>query len=154
MAKKRYITGAGEHYEEYYTKKFWKCYRKEFLDILKLIENQQLKIFIYICENVEPFTNRFIGTYKSMSKKNNVSQATISRMMKKLQEKNFIRKVHNGIWMVNPNVFMYGRDSVRELLSEKYYFGEGSEEFFQKRENERRNSASHNNKKDPAPVKE
>ena len=64
----------------------------DFMSVLGIIDSKQLDIFIYIAENTNPSTNTFIGTYKKISKDVNVSQPTISTIMKKLQANNFIKK--------------------------------------------------------------
>ena len=71
----------------YGTKNFWKCYLMDFLNILGIIDNKQLDIFIYIIENTNQSTNMFIGTYSKISKDVGCSSATIAKIMKKLQEK-------------------------------------------------------------------
>lgn len=40
--------------------------------------------------------------------------------MKKLQENNFITKVQNGVWRVNPNILMKGNDTKRQILLSYY----------------------------------
>ena len=40
--------------------------------------------------------------------------------MKKLQENNFIKKVQNGVWLVNPNILMKGNDHKRQILLSYY----------------------------------
>ena len=85
----------------YGQKNFWKMYLMDFMSVLGIIDSKQLDIFIYIAENTNPSTNTFIGTYKKISKDVNVSQPTISTIMKKLQANNFIKKVQNGGWLVD-----------------------------------------------------
>ena len=82
----------------YGQKNFWKMYLMDFMSVLGIIDSKQLDIFIYIAENTNPSTNTFIGTYKKISKDVNVSQPTISTIMKKLQANNFIKKIQNGVW--------------------------------------------------------
>ncbi len=101
-------------------KNFWKCYLMDFLTVLGIIDNKQLDIFVYIAENTNPSTNLFIGTYSKISKDLNVSRPTISTIMKKLQENNFIKKVQNGLWFVNPNILMKGNDKKRQILLTYY----------------------------------
>ena len=85
----------------YGQKNFWKMYLMDFMSVLGIIDSKQLDIFIYIAENTNPSTNTFIGTYKKISKDVNVSRPTISTIMKKLQANNFIKKVQNGVWLVD-----------------------------------------------------
>lgn len=104
----------------YGTKNFWKCYLMDFLTVLGIIDSRQLDIFIYIVENTQPSNNTFIGTYRKISKDIGCSSTTIARIMRKLQENNFIKKVQNGVWLVNPNILMKGNDTKRQILLSYY----------------------------------
>lgn len=104
----------------YGTKNFWKCYLMDFLTVLGIIDSKQLDIFIYIVENTNQSTNMFIGTYKKIAEDVGVSSRTIATIMKKLRENNFIKKVQNGVWLVNPNILMKGNDTKRQILLSYY----------------------------------
>ncbi len=101
-------------------KNFWKCYLMDFLSILGIIDSKQLDIFVYIVENTNPSNNIFIGTYKEISENVHVSQPTISKIMKKLQENNFVKMKHPGVWAINPNILMRGNDNKRQMLLSYY----------------------------------
>lgn len=105
------------------TKNFWKCYLMDFLTVLGIMESRQLDIFIYIVENTDQRNNVFIGTYKKISKDTGCSPTTIARIMKKLQNHNFLKKMQNGVWLVNPNIMMKGNEQKRQILL-SYYEGE------------------------------
>lgn len=100
----------------YGQKNFWKCYLMDFLSALGIIDNKQLDIFIYICENTNQSTNLFIGTYSKIAEDVQCSRATIAKIMKKLQAHGFIKKIQNGVWFVNPNILMKGNDQKRQIL--------------------------------------
>lgn len=104
----------------YGTKNFWKCYLMDFLTVLGIIDSKQLDVFVYIAENTSPSTNTFIGTYTKISKDVGVCRQTVASIMKKLQENNFIKKVQNGVWLVNPNILMKGSDHKRQILLSYY----------------------------------
>lgn len=104
----------------YGVKNFWKCYLMDFLSILGIIDSKQVDIFIYVVENTNPNNNTFIGTYKKIGEDVRCSSATIARIMKKLQANNFIKKVQNGVWLVNPNILMKGNDNKRQILLSYY----------------------------------
>ncbi|WP_242313144.1 replication/maintenance protein RepL, partial [Bacillus cereus group sp. BfR-BA-01517] len=104
----------------YGAKNFWKMYLMDFLTVLGIIDNKQLDIFIYIAENTNQSNNLFIGTYKQISKDVGVSEPTIAKLMKKLQENNFIKKKQNGVYLVNPNIMMKGNDTKRQILLNYY----------------------------------
>lgn len=104
----------------YGSKNFWKMYLMDFLMVLGIIDSKQVDIFIYIVENTDPSRNLFIGTYKKIAKDVNVSEATIARIMRKLQDNNFIKKVSHSVWSVNPNILMKGNDQKRQILLSYY----------------------------------
>lgn len=104
----------------YGTKNFWKCYLMDFLTVLGIIDSKQLDVFIYIVENTNQASNTFIGTYTKIAADVGVSRPTIAAIMKKLQNNNFIKKVQNGVWLVNPNILMKGNDTKRQILLSYY----------------------------------
>ena len=104
----------------YGQKNFWKCYLMDFLAVLGIIDNKQLDIFVYICENTNPTNNLFIGTYKKIAQDVGCSETTISKIMKKLQDHNFVKKIQNGLWFVNPDLLMKGGEHKRQMLLSYY----------------------------------
>ena len=104
----------------YGQKQFWKIYLMDFLQILGVLDSKQVDIFVYIIENTEPANNTFIGTYDQIEKNVKVSRPTIAKIMKKLQENNFIKKIHNSVWQVNPDIMMKGSHFKKSLLINYY----------------------------------
>jgi predicted transcriptional regulator len=104
----------------YGTKEFWKVYLMDFLSVLGIFDSKQVDIFIYIVENTNKSTNMFIGTYEKIAKDVGASSQTIARILKKLVENNFVKRVQNGVWLVNPNVLMQGNDTKRQILLSYY----------------------------------
>lgn len=104
----------------YGSKNFWKCYLMDFLTVLGIIDSKQVDIFIYIVENTNQSNNVFLGTYKKIAKDVGVSEPTIAKIMKKLQDNNFIKKMQAGAWLVNPNILMKGNDNKRQILLSYY----------------------------------
>ena len=82
----------------YGQKNFWKLYLSDFLPVLGIVENKQVAILMYILENIHSSTNIFIGTYKTIRKNTKASETTIAKIMKKLQEKKFLKKIQNRLW--------------------------------------------------------
>lgn len=104
----------------YGQKAFWKVYLMDFLQILGILESKQVEILVYILENTEPATNTFIGTYSRIQQNVSCSQTTIAKIMTKLQEKGFIKKVQNGVWQISPTIMMKGSDHKKSLLLNYY----------------------------------
>ena len=104
----------------YGSKNFWKCYLIDFLTVLGVFDSKQVDIFVYIIENTNQANNVFIGTYKKIAEDVGVSQPTIAKIVKKLQDNNFIKRIQNGVWAVNPNILMKGNDMKRQMLLSYY----------------------------------
>ena len=64
----------------------------DFLQVLGILDSKQVDILVYILENTEPANNTFVGTYARIQKETGISQMTISRVLKKLQDANFLKK--------------------------------------------------------------
>lgn len=75
-----------------------------FLDVLSSLGDSQIDVMVYILKNIDTGTNLFMGTYDEISEACNVSRPTIAKIMKKLQEANFIKKEYQSVWRVNSNV--------------------------------------------------
>lgn len=104
----------------YGTKQFWKVYLMDFLMVLGIIDSKQLDVFVYVCENTDPKKNLFIGTYKKIAADVGVTEPTISKIFRKLQDNGFVKRVQNGVWFVNPNILMKGGEQKRQILLSYY----------------------------------
>ena len=104
----------------YGTKNFWKCYLMDFLTVLGIIDSKQIDVFIYIIENTNQSNNIFLGTYRKIAGDLHCSLDTVTRIMRKLQENNFIKKIQNGAYLVNPNILMKGNETKRQILLSYY----------------------------------
>ena len=108
------------------TKKFYgssnfdKVFVREFLAAYDVIQNKQVQVVNYIYNNMNRADNMFVGTYKKIASEVGVSEPTIASIMKKIQEKNIIRKVQSGVWQINPRVIVRGSESKRKALIMMY----------------------------------
>jgi hypothetical protein len=101
-------------------KQFWKLYLMDFLQVLGILDSRQIDILVYIMENTEPANNMFVGTYTKIHENTGASSRTIARVMTKLQETGFIRKIQNGAWTVSPRIMMKGNDHKKQMLISYY----------------------------------
>lgn len=101
-------------------KQFWKVYLMDFLQVLGILDSKQVDILVYILENTEPANNTFVGTYARIQKETGISQMTISRVLKKLQDANFLKKIQNGVWQVSEQIMMKGSEHKKQLLINYY----------------------------------
>lgn len=104
----------------YGQKMFWKLYLLDFLQILGVLDSKQVDVLIYVLERTNSATNTYIGTWSKIEHDLHISHSTVSRVFKKLQDKNFLKKIQNGVWQVSPDIMMRGDDRKRKLLIEYY----------------------------------
>lgn len=104
----------------YGQKQFWKVYLMDFLQILGIIESKQLEVLIYILEHTEQSNNTFIGSQRDIANNARVSIQTVSRIMIKLQNSNFIKKIKNNVYQVSPQIMIKGSEHKKTLLLNYY----------------------------------
>ena len=75
----------------------------DFLQVLGILDSKQVDILVYILENTEPANNTFVGTYARIQKETGISQMTISRVLKKLQDANFLKNTKRSLASVRAN---------------------------------------------------
>lgn len=97
-------------------KQFVKIFLIDFLSVLGIFESKQVEVFIHIVENTNLSTNLFIGSFRDIANNSNVSLSTVTTIMKKLQENQFITKVKNNVYAVNPKILMKGRANKQHIL--------------------------------------
>ena len=105
-------------------KQFWKVYLIDFLQILWILESKQVDVLIYILEHTEAASNTYIGTYRKTAEGAKVSLDTATRVIRKLQDKGFIKRIQNGVYQVSPTIMMKGSEHKKQLLL-NYYNDEG-----------------------------
>ena len=108
-------------------RQFWKVYLMDFLQILGVLDSKQVDVLIYILENTEPANNTFIGSQRDISRRCNVSLDTVSRIMRKLQDNNFVKQIKRSVYQISPNIMMKGSEHKKSLLL-NYYEEEETEE--------------------------
>ena len=104
----------------YGKKQFWKVYLLDFLQVLGILDSKQIDVLIYILENTNSSNNIYIGTYRKIAKNTNVSLDTVRRVIKKLQENNFLSKIQNGVYQINPLIMLKGSEHKKQLLLNYY----------------------------------
>ena len=73
--------------------------KEEVLNKLGLSKGKSAQIVEYIVENIEN-DNEFYGTGKEIAEVLGISQPTVARIMKKLQEEKLLVSVKRGVWTV------------------------------------------------------
>lgn len=105
----------------YGQKAFWKVYMADYVQIiLGAMDYKQLDVLMYISMNTQPSTNYFLGTYETVMKDCNCSRDTVYKLFKRLMELNYMKRLRNGLYMVNPSLVMKGNNAKKSLLIQYY----------------------------------
>lgn len=101
-------------------KQFWKVYLMDFLQVLGILDSKQVDILIYILEHTEPANNTFVGSQKDIAEASKTSIQTVSKIMVKLQDHGFIKRIKNSVYQISPNIMMKGSEHKKSLLLNYY----------------------------------
>jgi len=108
-------------------RQFWKVYLIDFLQVLGVLDSKQIDVLIYILENTEQANNTFIGSYRDIATNvktgdngKGVALETVRKVMKKLQDNGFIKKIKNGVYQISPTIMMKGTENKKSLLLNYY----------------------------------
>lgn len=98
---------------------FHKVWMRNFIATLDLVGNQKTKVAFWVIDNLNK-DNQLIATYRAIAEKCNVSLPTVNETMGILLHADFLRKVSNGCYMVNPDVVFKGEKGKRLNILNQY----------------------------------
>lgn len=98
---------------------FHKLWISHIINSLDLIGNQKVKLAFWIIENLNK-ENQLIMTYRQIAEKSGISLDTVRRTMTALIESNFLVKINNGAYQVNPDVIFKGTRNGRLSVLYQY----------------------------------
>lgn len=86
---------------------FHKLWLSHIIQSLDLIGNKKVKLAFWIIENLNR-ENQLTMTYRQISEKSGISLDTVMRTMSALIESNFLVRINQGVYQVNPNMIFKG----------------------------------------------
>ncbi|MDD5888982.1 MAG: replication/maintenance protein RepL [bacterium] len=98
---------------------FHKIWLAHIINSLDLIGNQKTKLAFWILDNLDK-ENQLIMPYRQIAKKTGISLDTVSKTMSALISCDFLQKINNGAYRVNPDVIFKGSNSARMNVLYKY----------------------------------
>lgn len=98
---------------------FSKVWMRNFIATLDIVGNQKTKLCFWIIEHVNK-QNVLIGTMRSISKESGISLETVRRTMSILLDADFLRRVQNGVYIINPDIVFKGSRSGRMNVLNQY----------------------------------
>lgn len=91
---------------------FHKVWMKNFINTLEIVGNQKSKLCFWLIDNLNK-ENQICMTYRQIAEKTNISLDTVRVTMKLLLEADFLRRINQGCYVVNPDIIFKGSRSGR-----------------------------------------
>lgn len=98
---------------------FSKVWMHSFLSTLDIVGNQKTKVAFWVIENVNR-ENMLPYTYRQISEATKISLETVRKTMTILLEADFLRRINQGCYIVNPNVIYKGTHNARLNILTQY----------------------------------
>ena len=88
---------------------FHKVWLRMFIEGLNGIANKKMKLAFWIIDNLDR-ENKLCFTFRRIAEATGLSQPTVVRTMKELQEGDppFLKKLQSGVYVVNPDILYKG----------------------------------------------
>lgn len=99
---------------------FFKVWLLDLMNVLEIVGTKKIKVINYILDNMNTQDNVFVGTHQKIAKELNISRPIVSQTFKVLREKNIIKKINSGAYMLNPDILVKGKTGKRINLLIKY----------------------------------
>lgn len=104
---------------------FHKVWLEHIISSLDLIGNQKTRLAFWIIDNLDK-ENKLTMTYRQIAEKSGISLDTVRVTMKSLMDSNFLERINQGAYRVNPDVVFKGTRSGR--LNVLYQYNETKRE--------------------------
>ena len=96
-----------------------KVYTKNLARMLDVIGDEKIKVVAYLLKKKDNF-NQITATMREISAATGVSLKTVSRVMKTMQEHDYLHKIRNGRWRLSPRIICGGKTSIA-MATINYY---------------------------------
>ncbi len=96
-----------------------KVYTKNLARMLDVVGDEKMKVISYLLRKKDHL-NAVTVTMRELSESTGVSLKTVSRVMKTLQEHDYLKKVKNGKWRLSPRIICPGKTSMA-MATINYY---------------------------------
>ena len=98
---------------------FTKVWMKNFLNTIGLVGNAKTKVAYWVIDNLEK-SNILTYTYRQISDATGFSLDTVTKTMTILLESDFLKRINQGSYMVNPEIIFKGTHQSRLCALTQY----------------------------------
>ena len=99
---------------------FHKVWLDHIISSLDLIGNQKTRLAFWIVDHLDK-ENKLTMTYRQIAEKSGISLDTVRVTMKSLMESNFLERINQGAYRVNPDVIFKGGKTDRMNVLYQYH---------------------------------
>lgn len=82
-------------------------YPYQMLKFIQAVDSPKARVLAHLL-SVKTSQNLIVGTVRSLSVDSGVPKNTVHAVMKRLQDDGLLVKVNQGVYLLNPNVMVYG----------------------------------------------
>lgn len=98
---------------------FHKIWMRNFITTLDIVGNQKTKLCMWLIDNINR-DNQLIGTLRDIATRSGISLETVRITIKLLLDADFMRKVQNGVYVINPDIIFKGTRAARLNILNQY----------------------------------
>lgn len=98
---------------------FHKVWMRNFISTLDIVGNQKTRLCMWIVDHINK-ENQLIGTMRGIADSSGMSLETVRVTMKILLDVDFLRRVQNGVYIVNPDIVYKGSYGSRMNILNQY----------------------------------
>ena len=96
--------------------KYWeKGYAKTLAEYIGLAGSSSANILAHMLK-VKDSNNLVLGTVREIAKSSDTAPKTVSLLFKRLGEKNLLKKVRSGCYMLSPDLLRYGSNTKGAMM--------------------------------------
>ncbi len=99
---------------------FNKFFPNEFVGVLTSLGSKRADILAFILKSRRRSDNFFVGSYDVIAKNTNTSIHTVSDTINILLNTNFMRRIAESTYMINPAIIVYGGQANEMMLNKEY----------------------------------
>ena len=98
---------------------FSKVWMRSFISTLDIVGNQKTRLCFYIVDHVDR-ENKLTMTYRQLADETGISLETVRTTMNILLDSDFLRRVNQGCYIINPDVVFKGTRNARMNILTTY----------------------------------
>jgi hypothetical protein len=101
-------------------KMYWeRSYARVLAEYIGVAGTATNKVLAWLIKNKDS-NNRIIGTFAIIAKECGTTVPTVSTLFQKLYKRELLKKVHNGVYMLSPNLLRHGGQNKGAVLFKKW----------------------------------